>query len=128
MIKDPSIYKEIGEKLATKRKELKLSLKKVSSTLKIRVLYLQAIESGDLSKLPSGAYKIGYLKNYAKFLEEDIDSIQAETIANKEKSTDEYHSVLQSIKNAEISKPQKPALWISLALMVLISILYYSFS
>ena len=51
------------------RQENGISLEYVSSILKIRTYYLEAIENNCLEKLPGEAYVKGYTKMYVKFLE-----------------------------------------------------------
>jgi cytoskeletal protein RodZ len=63
-----AIFIEIGERLAHQRKLLGLSLDDVERHTHLRQRYLQALESGDLSRLPSPVQGRGMLNNYAGFL------------------------------------------------------------
>lgn len=65
---DPIILKEIGEELKRCRIAAKLPLTKVAKLLRIRKIYLEAIEDGNFKDLPSSTYIIGYVKQYAKML------------------------------------------------------------
>ena len=67
--------KEIGEYLKNRRIELGISLDEAEQYLKIRKKYIIAIESGDESVLPGRTYFLGYLRNYANYLEADQDFI-----------------------------------------------------
>lgn len=67
--------KEIGEYLKNRRIELGISLDEAEQFLKIRKKYLIAIEEGDESVLPGKTYFVGYLRNYATYLEADQDYI-----------------------------------------------------
>ncbi len=67
--------KEIGEYLRNKRIELGISLDDAEQSLKIRKKYLTAIEEGDESVLPGKTYFVGYLRNYANYLQIDQDFI-----------------------------------------------------
>lgn len=60
--------KHIGSTLRSAREAKGLELKDIAEVLKIRRLYLDAIENGDPAELPGLAYFEGYLKNYAKLL------------------------------------------------------------
>lgn len=74
--------KEIGEYLKNRRLELGISLDEAEQYLKIRKKYLVGIEEGDESILPGRTYFIGYLRNYANYLEADqgyIDQLLGET-------------------------------------------------
>lgn len=59
----------VGEKLSEERIRRGLGLEEVAKATKIRVSFLQAIEKGECSKLPSGVYAHGFVRNYARFLE-----------------------------------------------------------
>lgn len=67
--------KEIGEYLKNRRNELGISLDKAEKDLKIRKKYLTALEEGDESTIPGKTYFIGYLRNYANYLEVDQDFV-----------------------------------------------------
>jgi len=57
-----------GEKLQEARLDKGLTLEDVSKSTKIKVPFLEFIEAGDYSKLPSVSYAQGFVKNYTKFL------------------------------------------------------------
>ncbi|MCE2992414.1 MAG: helix-turn-helix domain-containing protein [Candidatus Jidaibacter sp.] len=61
--------KNIGSELRKHRLAAKVSIDKVAKTLKIRKTYLQAIEKGNADLLKFDTYTIGYIKQYAEFLE-----------------------------------------------------------
>lgn len=63
--------KEIGEYLKNRRLESGISLDDAEQELKIRKKYLIAIEEGNESVLPGRTYFLGYLRNYANYLEAD---------------------------------------------------------
>lgn len=68
-------YSEIGELLRNAREEMRLELFEVEQMLHIRMRYIQALEQGNLEKLPGLAYAKGYLQSYAAFLNLDKDEI-----------------------------------------------------
>jgi cytoskeleton protein RodZ len=68
----------IGQSLKSAREEKRLTLEKVFEATRIRVTYLQALEADDLSSMPSPVQARGYLRNYAEFLELDIDQLLEE--------------------------------------------------
>lgn len=57
----------LGEYLASVRKQLNLEIKTVGLLTHIRLSYLQALESGDYSKMPADVYVRGFLKSLASF-------------------------------------------------------------
>jgi len=51
------------------------SLRDVAGILRIRYVYLQAIEQGDFRRLPGKVYAIGFIRTYATFLQLDADEM-----------------------------------------------------
>lgn len=68
----------IGQRLKAAREEKNLTLEKVFQAIRIRVNYLQALEDDDLSSMPSPVQARGYLRNYAEYLELDLDQLLEE--------------------------------------------------
>jgi cytoskeletal protein RodZ len=73
----------IGQRLKAAREEKRLTFDKVFESTRIRVAYLQALELDDLSSMPSPVQARGYLRNYAEFLELDIDQLLDEVRSSK---------------------------------------------
>jgi cytoskeleton protein RodZ len=69
------MYSDIGQQLRQARQTQALSIEQASRATRIRVHYLQAIESGDLQALPSLAQARGFLRLYASFLGLDAEEI-----------------------------------------------------
>src|SRR5574341_54293 len=67
----------LGALLRQTRESRALSLEEAEEQTRIRVKFLQALESGDLSLLPSITHARGFLRNYAQFLRLDADAIVA---------------------------------------------------
>lgn len=63
--------KTISEQLRSRRQEKKLKLEDIAKYLKIDYKYLEAIEKGNLEKLPPGSYGKNFLREYAIFLDLD---------------------------------------------------------
>ena len=71
VVTDKGIQKElarVGEILATRRGDNGSSIEDVSAALRILPEYLNAVENGDLDKLPAPTYFIGYVRSYANYL------------------------------------------------------------
>jgi cytoskeletal protein RodZ len=68
----------IGQKLKQSREEQRITLEHASESTRIRMLYLQALEAGDLSVLPSPVQARGFLRNYAEYLGLDFDRMLEE--------------------------------------------------
>ena len=67
--------KRIGEMFRTKREEMNLSLKEIENATSIRQTYLQAIEEGHISQFLSPVYALGFVRQYATFLEIDGEKL-----------------------------------------------------
>ncbi len=72
------IFKEIGAKLAFRRKALSLSIEDCESQTLIRSIYIESMEQGNFEQLPSFMQARGMLNNYAAFLDLDVDGIMLE--------------------------------------------------
>lgn len=65
----------IGQRLKKARKYRNLTLEKVEQATHIRAKFLQALEADDFSAMPSPVQARGFLRNYAQFLDLDLDQI-----------------------------------------------------
>ncbi|MHB1217875.1 MAG: helix-turn-helix domain-containing protein [Alphaproteobacteria bacterium] len=64
-----------GALLVDARKRKGLSVADVAGALRIRQVYLEAIEQGRLSDLPGAAYALGFVRTYAEYLGLDGNEI-----------------------------------------------------
>jgi len=65
----------ICETFRLKREELNVSLREAETATSIRMSYLQAIENGNLNQLIPSVYAEGFVKQYARFLGMDGETI-----------------------------------------------------
>ncbi len=65
----------VGEIIRRTRKSYGKSLLDVEKALRIRAQMLEAIEKGDIEKLPGRVYAIGFVRSYAEYLNLDGDII-----------------------------------------------------
>lgn len=65
----------IGEQLKQAREARKLTLKQAVQATRIRSYYLEALESDDLSAIPSPAQARGFLRLYAEYLGLDFQAL-----------------------------------------------------
>lgn len=72
----------IGQQLKKEREARFLTLEKAAEATRIRTVFLQALESDDYSVMPSAAQGRGFLRNYAEYLELNIDEMIAEIQRN----------------------------------------------
>jgi cytoskeleton protein RodZ len=87
----PAREERIGLQLKNARSDKNLSLTDVAEELKIRKIYIEAIEKGLFSDLPGPTYAIGFVRSYAKLLDLDqvaiVERFRSE-IAGLEKETE----------------------------------------
>ena len=69
------IFKEIGADLRTRRELLSLNLGDVERNTHVKAHYLEALEHGEMDRLPSTVQTRGMLSNYAAFLDLDVDKL-----------------------------------------------------
>ncbi len=66
------IQLRLGRRLRLTRERRGLSLADIASKLRIQKNYLSALEEGDWNRLPEEVYAFGFLRQYARLLNEDI--------------------------------------------------------
>ncbi|MFV0626185.1 MAG: RodZ domain-containing protein [Alphaproteobacteria bacterium] len=66
---------KVGDLISEARKAKKLDISEVSEKLRIRRIYLEAIENNDYETLPSFPYGVGFVRSYADFLGLDGSSL-----------------------------------------------------
>jgi len=72
----------IGQQLKKAREEKYITLEKAAEETRIRLVFLQALESDDYSVMPSAAQGRGFLRNYAAYLNINIDEMIVELQKN----------------------------------------------
>lgn len=68
----------VGQRLRIARQDHRLSIEQAADATRIRPHYLQALEADDYSVMPSVVQARGFLRNYAAFLDLDLQAILAE--------------------------------------------------
>ncbi len=66
---------KIGEILKTEREKRELSVYDIEEGTRIRAKYILALEEEDYDEIPGEAYIVGFLRNYALFLETDPEPL-----------------------------------------------------
>jgi cytoskeleton protein RodZ len=84
----------IGALLREARKKTGMSVSEVSRALRIRQVYLEAIEADDYASLPGKTYVLGFLRSYA-----DLLGLDSEDVAQRYRRQTEYSSLPQSPLN-----------------------------
>ena len=81
----------VGAELRTARQRLGWALPDVAAGLRIRLVYLEAIEDGHLSELPGNAYAMGFVRTYANSLGLDPDEVTRRFRAEAQEITQKTH-------------------------------------
>lgn len=68
-------FQEVGQVLASARKEKKLTIWQVAAQIHIRQQYLADLEEGRLYDLPGRVYILGFIRTYARLLELDGEEL-----------------------------------------------------
>jgi len=109
------MFESIGQRLKKEREVRFLTLEKASEATRIRIVFLQALESDDYSVMPSAAQGRGFLRNYAEYLELNIDEMIAEIQKNAPFSTEvsgplpQVNLVETEIPSLTESQDEKPS-------------------
>src|SRR5574343_879579 len=71
----PAVARTVGQAFSSAREQAGLSLEQVAASLRLSVRQVQALESDDAAALPSPTFVRGFIRNYAKLLNLDVDSL-----------------------------------------------------
>lgn len=120
----------MGEILQKRRKELKLKYSKISEDLKIRSVYIEALEKGDHENLPEHTYTVGFLRsylNYLGFTSEDFPSKYLEQQVRIVLSghQDDYTKMVSEPIKDQGTPNNRLVIW-GLISLVLLLVFYYS--
>lgn len=99
----------LGSLLRQKRESLGLSLEKVEGFTHIRIKHLQAIESDDLSSIPSVPQARGFIRNYASFLGVNPDEMAPLTGITKPRPSQPPPAAAPSVRKDSTSQKDQPA-------------------
>ncbi len=94
----------IGQRLKKTREERYITLEKASEETRIRIVFIKALEADDYSVMPSAAQGRGFLRNYAEYLDINIDEVIAELQRNPPPA-EEVSGPLPQVKLAETEVP-----------------------
>lgn len=93
--------KKVGEIFESKRLERSLTLKDVENATSIRSSYLEAIEKGEVEKFLSTVYFHGFIRQYATYLEIDVETLIKENPELFQRK-DEKHDFAYGIGTLEV--------------------------
>ena len=120
--------KRVGELFKSKREEMSLSLKEVENATSIRMMYLRAIEEGNVEKFLSPIYALGFVRQYAAFLGLDGERIIKENpkafiLKNPQKKPEfDYGIGTLEVRSANPTKMRLGSnlLWIGVSVLILL--------
>ena len=75
LVEPRNIAQAVGTVLRERREELGYDLDAIGEALRIKPIYLAALEQGRAHDLPGPAYAIGFIRAYAQLLDLDADRI-----------------------------------------------------
>ena len=110
--------KTIGESLHSERTKRHISLEEISSITKINIKFLRAIEENNFKIFPSHTNAIGFIKNFALYLEIDPSHLIAIYKRDYESVTPPrtYTKDVKPTENKIFVTPRK--IWTAAALMI----------
>lgn len=102
--------KKVSDLLREKRLELGFTLEDVERATKIKIEFLKALEEGHFHVLPSESYALGFVKNYAKFLDLALPRVTAlfrrEYKTEKVQIVPDFTKTQQKFKRRFFSSPK----------------------
>jgi len=113
------LLKQVGQRLHDARRNRDISLEDAVHALKLRRVYVEALEDGDWESLPGEVYAIGFLRQYASFLNMDMDG------DIKKLKSEEYELTRPETFPDPPIAPKKS--WVIVALLVLL-VLFIAFN
>jgi cytoskeleton protein RodZ len=123
----PVTGESIAAELRRAREDLGRDLVRIADDLKIRRVYLQAIEDGRFDDLPGATYAVGFVRAYAEYL--GLDSI--DVVGRFKQEVDGLNERLQLVFPTPVPESKIPSgavLLISILLIVLAYGGWYYFS
>jgi len=98
----------IGQRLKKARKYRHLTLEKAAEVTRIRLGYLQALEADDFSAMQSPVQARGFLRNYAQYLELDLDQMVDELRAARPDPGAEVEIVFEGEQATPLPESEQP--------------------
>lgn len=68
-----TLLRQLGERLRNARQHRDISLDEAVHALKLRRVYVEALENGEWESLPGEVYALGFLRQYSAFLDLNLD-------------------------------------------------------
>lgn len=113
----------VGVLLKKTREEKGEKIEKIANALRIRPVYLKALEESDYQVFPGQAYALGFLRSYALFLGLDADELM--TQYRKETSFIKPDELNMPITEQPTLFPSAKCLLVSVAAIVIVWAFWY---
>ena len=109
----------VGQRLREARERQKVTLHAIADKTNISVRFLDAIEKGQLEKLPGGIFTRGFIRSYAAQVGLDPDAMVAQLLADEPGQRDD------DIDDGPASSGDGPSigLWAGMAALILVAAL-----
>ncbi|KAA0259236.1 helix-turn-helix domain-containing protein [Deferribacter autotrophicus] len=124
---------EFAKLLKEKREEKGLSLKDISSNIKVSQHYLEFIEKGEYTKLPSYVHAYGFAKAYCEFLGLNFDELKS--IFDEECKKEDFERKFVRIESDEIIQKEvnlknihRAIILFVVVLVLILGVVYYFLS
>ncbi len=108
-----------GESLRREREMRGITLEEISSTTKVSVRLLEALESGDFSKLPGGIFTRSFIRAYANYIGLDEEHVMSEYQLAAPPQGEEDLSRFGANNNKTRKRPGAPILPWAIAVLLL---------
>lgn len=112
---------EVGLTLKQAREELGLSIQKVAKSIHVRSLYLEAIELGELERLPGYLYTSGFIRLYARVLGLDGE----ELLRRLSLENESIHFPEKAVYLTSAMEPNRAVIYVSTAIAIISLALTY---
>ncbi len=119
---------EVGNIIIEARKKKRQKIQTVSKNLKIRVVYLEAIENGDFEELPTGPYAAGFVKTYAEYLGLNSEEIVGKFKEEQKEQISPKKALDMPIPESDEIQPNSNYVIIGVVLVIFIYAIWSSFS
>lgn len=116
---------EFGAQLKQAREGRGISLRQIATSTKISTVALEALERGDLSKLPGGIFSRAFVRAYATEVGLDPDEIVSQFLVElgvheSQMGDDEIHPEVTADDRAFLEQQRRAALWLRVGVGVFV--------
>lgn len=116
---------EFGAQLKQARESRGISLRQIATSTKISTVALEALERGELSKLPGGIFSRAFVRAYATEVGLDPDEVVSQFLVElgvheSQLGDDEIHPEVTADDRAFLEQQRRAALWLRIGIGVFV--------